>query len=114
MLPKKRRIPRSLFPQTINGSYFFNSKSLNLRVYKSADEKKPSKVSFITSKKVSSKAVERNLVRRRGYSIFKPLMENIKPSLLLIFALKKEVISVTFEDLKAEINDLLRKAEAFK
>jgi ribonuclease P protein component len=110
MLPKNRRIPRKIFPTSIKGSLFYTSKSLSLKVYKSTDSTKESRISFVTSQKTSKKATERNLLRRRGYSVVNSLLTQIKPAYLLIFSVKKEALELSFEQFKAEIEDLLKKA----
>ena len=108
MLSKTNRIPRSLFKDALLGSRFLASPFFTLR-YKTTT--KPEKrFSFVVSKEVSKKAVERNLIRRRGYSIINTNLKNIKSGINCAFRTKKGVIKLSFKELEGEVVGLLKKA----
>ncbi len=116
MLPRKNRIPKSLFEsvfkrtKAIQGRYF----KLRFLIVKDLPTgqagNKQSQFSFITSKTVSKKAVQRNLLRRRGYSIIQKNLKNIKTPLLAFFLFNKEAVGATYKELEADIISLLNKA----
>jgi len=82
MVPKVRRIPRELFKQLIESRKYNNSKHFLLRIASS----ERARIAVTVSKKVSKKAVIRNRIRRRVYSVFKKLILVLKPNLYLVVA----------------------------
>ena len=56
-----------------------NGKGRNLRFFRLLTSKNLEKttVSFVVSKKVAKKAIDRNKIKRRGMSIFRQIMKNI-------------------------------------
>jgi len=82
MIPKKRRIPRKLFPGIILSKNISHSKYFNLRItpYHEA------RLAVSVSKKVSKKAVLRNRTRRRAYAAIGPSLANLPGALYLLSA----------------------------
>ena len=116
MLPKKTRIPRSLFKNAIIGTRFVNSSYFTLR-YKilSAREQTGGKntkkrFAFVIPKTAAKKAVVRNKIRRRGYGIIRKNLSNIKEGVVCVFLAKKGAAGLDFDDLEKEIVGLLKKA----
>ena len=119
MLPQKRRISRKEFPDILKKGRRFNSPHLLLYV---VEQKTPvvehsslrdkadfiSLFSFSVSKKISKKAVDRNRLRRQGYSVITSQIKNIKKGFLFFFSFKKESGTLTFVQLEKEIKDLLK------
>jgi ribonuclease P protein component len=109
MLPKERRIPRSLFQTLINpgnGSAkprFSNSKHFSLRVAGASES--PARVAVSVSKKVSKSAVLRNRTRRRAYSAISALLPGLKPGLYFVSA-KPGADKLAGAELKAELEEL--------
>jgi len=91
MLPKNRRIERKEFNQIITQGKRYNSQSFTLYLSKIEPREAsfPSKFSFSVSKKVAKLAVNRNKLRRRGYSIIGRKLEVIKPGFFMFFLYKK-------------------------
>ncbi len=106
MLPKNRRIPRDNFTRILSHGIRFNSSKLLLYLDK-MPENNPSRVAFSVSKKVCSKAVDRNRYRRIGYSVVSKFLSNIKSGYFLFFVYKKGSIPVKFSILEKEIEALL-------
>jgi ribonuclease P protein component len=113
MLPKKNRISRVLFDTVLKDGAFFHSQNLSFRVVKA--QKRLSKFSFVVSKKVSKSAVVRNLLRRRGYSVLKSIIgtkskEKMDNAILGAFFFKKGAEKLGFDEVRGEIEFLLKKA----
>lgn len=109
MLPKNRRIPRKDFKYilTNNKRYVGESLLLYMATIPESNKQRETKVSFSVSKKVCSKAVDRNRNRRRGYSVVSEHIKQIKLGYFLFFTFKKNPEYVV---LKKEINQLLYNA----
>ena len=112
MLPKNRRIQRKDFSFILKNGKRYNSPHLLVYVVKLnySDTSTKSRFSFSVSKKVSKKAVDRNRLRRRGYSIIAKHKNILEKSLFCFFSFKKGAGTLTFTQLKKEIIDLLRDA----
>lgn len=82
MLAKNRRIPRKLFKPLLESKQYFNSEHFALRVALSHE----TRVAVSVSKKISKKAVVRNKIRRRVYSIMGDLVSSLHAGLYLIMA----------------------------
>lgn len=108
MLPKNRRIERKFFNQTTNSGKRYNSESLVLYVTKISQENgtSPSRFAFSASKKISKLAVDRNKLRRRGYSVILRIINRIKPGYFCFFSYKKGY-NTDFKMLEDEIVGLL-------
>ena len=110
MLSKPHRTPRALFGNVLKKSKQFHSPHFTLRVSFLPREEKVSKFSFVTPASVSKKAVERNLLRRRGYAVIRKNLDKIKTPCLGGFFSKKGAASLKFQELEKEITDLLRQS----
>lgn len=113
MLPQKKRVERTIFPETLQRGKSGYSPFLNLKCIK-RDDAEESKFSFVVSKAVAKKAVQRNLLRRRGYSIIKDNQAKIRDSFTCIFFFKKESNALSFKELEKDILFLLKKADVLK
>ncbi|MFZ2522876.1 MAG: ribonuclease P protein component [Minisyncoccia bacterium] len=109
MLPKKRRIGRSLFAYITRVGKRYNSPHFLMYTAPMKAEEKPqdSRFSFSLSKKNCKSAVLRNKLRRRGYSVIKDIIINIESGHYFFFNSKKGVEKVGFLELKGEIVKLL-------
>lgn len=112
MLSKKRRAEKSLFPRVLSKSKSFYGKNMTVRVFllNSPDKNSKSKFSFVVSKKVSNKAVKRNLLKRRGYSVVKDIKTQINEGFVCVFFFKTTTINLSYIELKKEITFLLKKS----
>lgn len=109
MLPKKRRVGKELFPDVLNKSKSFYGDSMSLRVF-SVGYSNETRFSFVVSKKVSNKAVKRNFLKKRGYSVIKDISVNINKGFVCVFFFKKSALTLSYVDLKKEISSLLKKS----
>src|SRR3989338_9997717 len=104
MLPKKRRISRKEFPYILKNGKRYNSPSLLLYVAPAdRDGSKESKFSFSVSKKVCSKAVDRNKLRRWGYSVVSDNLKQIGFGYFCFFSFKKTLKPNSFSVLEKEV-----------
>ncbi|TSC70546.1 MAG: hypothetical protein CEO12_267 [Parcubacteria group bacterium Gr01-1014_46] len=108
MLPKKRRIERKYFGQIMSQGKRYNSPSFTLYLAKMdvGNGLPDSKFSFSVSKKVLKRAVDRNKLRRRGYSVISRNLKKIKPGFFVFFLYKKG-FEKDYSLLEKEINGLL-------
>ncbi len=113
MLSKKTRVGKELFPQVLLKAKCLYVNNITLRVL-STNITNKTKFSFVTSKKVSNKAVKRNLLKRRGYSIVKSISKNINNGFICIFFFKKSSTLLSYTELEKEILFLLKKAKVLK
>jgi ribonuclease P protein component len=105
MLPKKKRVTKDTFQVIMTkgspsyGSFF---------VFRYIKQEKPL-YAFVVPKKIVKSAVKRNSLRRRGYNILKgyPLLSNIG-----IFFYKKEALSASLDDIKKDIDSILKKTKS--
>jgi ribonuclease P protein component len=111
MLAKNRRIGKEFFSVRFPDSRRFVSTHLLLTVVKNENknesEKQPSRFAFSVSKKVSKRAVDRNRLRRQGYSIVGKYLSEIPSGFLFFFSFKKSAYPVSSTDLEKEICGLL-------
>lgn len=114
MFPQKNRISKTSFSEIMKNSRVVHGSAFSLRYLKKNDASLP-RFAFVVSKKVSKLAVERNKIRRRGFHI---LREIITPAELLLqkngfigaFFAKKEIKNMTLEQIKTDIEILLKKS----
>lgn len=84
---------------TLSGSFFVFKYIFNLDL---------PRYTFVVPKKVSSKAVERNKLKRRGLNVIRPFL--FKNS-MGIFFYKKTSIKASSQEIKEDIYSLLKKAK---
>jgi len=102
MIPKKHRLPTSSFP--LQG-YRFVSKYFSC-VYR-PNSSLP-RIAVVVSKKISLKAVGRNLLRRRFQASLLPLLPIIQPHDVVIYP-QKTSHSLDFPTLSSELKVTLKK-----
>lgn len=110
MLGKKLKVSKQVFQEAFKKSRIISSDHLMMRFYKE-NEDLLSKFSFSVPKSVAKSAVTRNLLKRRGYATIKGLLKNIKKSYICLFSFKKGSSTLTFSQIKEEINLLLQKSK---
>ncbi len=70
-----------------------------------------SKIGISISRKVSKKAVERNLIKRRIRAVFRYLLPKINSSWLIVIIVKPEAKECKYEHFLRELEKLLIKAK---
>jgi ribonuclease P protein component len=112
MFPQKRRINKTLFPLILKKSVFFQGQGLSLRTSKQSDRLSPPLFAVVVSAKVSSKAVKRNLLKRRVRSALESYLDKVKTGYYLIFYINNsELEDINFAKLKERVLDLIKKAK---
>jgi len=110
MLPKLQKINREDFPKDFRKGRTYNSLNISLSVTKNKVNT-PSKFSFVSSSKVSKKAIKRNLLRRRGYYIIRKNKTQIKPGFICVLFFKKGAVNLNYKEIEDEILTLLKKSK---
>ncbi|MCF7833791.1 MAG: ribonuclease P protein component [Candidatus Pacebacteria bacterium] len=77
MLPKKQRVDKKSIEEVFSKGRFVNSAYLSLK-YLQGKSIGAYKISFVAPKAVAKKAVDRNLLKRRGYYVLKNLLSKPK------------------------------------
>jgi len=112
MFPQKRRINKTLFPLILKKSVFFQGQGLSLRTSKQSDRLSPPLFAVVVSAKVSSKAVKRNLLKRRVRSALESYLDKVKTGYYLIFYINNsELEDINFAKLKERVLYLIKKAK---
>lgn len=106
MLPKKNRLDKDLVEKVFKEGKFLNSPYLTFKFILTKEVFLP-RISFITPKTVSKKAVKRNMLRRKGYNVLKKYINTLPHGLVGVFIFKKSVDSVL--ELENEIQIILNK-----
>ncbi|MCD4704975.1 ribonuclease P protein component [bacterium] len=109
MIAKKFRLKsRKDFDQILKSKNKFYSQNLVLKFSK--NDLDLSRFSVVVSKKISKKAVDRNLIRRRVYEIIRLNMDKIKKGWDLIIFSKKAVLNLDYSEIEKELFYILKKA----
>jgi len=107
MLPKRQRITKSLFPKGNSDTFSVSNNILTLVFSKKKHDR--ARWSFVISKKSAGKATERNLLRRRGYSIIEQNPIFMTKKRFFIVYLKKEAITESFLELQKNLTEVFKK-----
>ena len=105
MLSKKNRTNKKLVDKIFKEGRFINSPNLTLKFIK--DQSVNSRVGFIAPKTVSKKAVDRNLLRRRGYFIIKKYLVSFPANFAGVFVFGKKSMSIFGEKKNKTKNPIL-------
>lgn len=93
-------------------SQAYHSRLLTLRVHFTANQNCP-RFGFIISKKVLSKATQRNLLKRRLKAALLTIQSRLKPADLLLFP-KSGLLKSKFNELQEILNRLVTLAHLWK
>lgn len=107
MLPSKKRLNRHLFEQFLS---FPQKKTVfnNIGTLKYKNAEKP-RFSVVISSKVEKRAVYRNLLKRRIYSVLSLFIKEKDLNIEGVFYISKNAVTTSFKDLKEGVYELLQK-----
>ena len=89
----------------------FFGQSITFRIAPQGDDRsQPSRFAFVVSTKVSKKAVERNLLRRRLREIIRKVLPRIKSGLDIMISTRPQACKLSFQELEQEVHALLTKS----
>lgn len=105
MIQKKYKVPRQLIPYLLEKGQSYTTKLFIIRYNR--NEEKFSRYRVIISKKIHSKAVKRNHLRRQVYEAIRIniLKENIKPRDLILIP-KKNILKAKYAEIEADIKNI--------
>lgn len=109
MLPQKRKVGTELFPLVLKGGKAASSEHFSFKFVPISGTQE-NKFSFVVSGKVSKKATERNLLKRRGYVVIKKNNISKKTPIAGVFFAKSGATKLSYNALEREISGLLVKA----
>ncbi|XOU94244.1 MAG: ribonuclease P protein component [Candidatus Kerfeldbacteria bacterium] len=108
MLPKERRIVKlSEWNKLHKRGIGAHSAEIVLKYIK--NNTKITRFGFIVSTKISKKAVDRNLIKRRMRDVIEKKLSNIKEGYDVILIAKVKIKSNNYSEIEQMINQLLRK-----
>jgi len=110
MLPRFRRVPKFLFPTILKFGQVWQTQFLSLRVWPDPIKPSPAKFSVVAGTKVSNKAVERNLWKRRARAILTKLSPQIKDNHYCLLFFKKGITTLSYKQLSQMVRQLFIKA----
>ena len=106
---KPNRIGRKLFGEILKKGMSCSGEFLYIKFITLSGEEK--RYSFVVSKKISKKAVIRNLIKRRARHVIKNNLTSIKTGYAIVFFFnKKEVVGLSFNQIEQDILKVLKKA----
>jgi ribonuclease P protein component len=106
MLPRGNRADKKTLEEVFRVGKFLNSPNLTFKFIQKDNLASKPRISFIVPKAVSKKAVERNMLRRKGYSALAKHFDKFPAGINGVFLFKKP-IRTTLE-LGEEIKTILR------
>ena len=110
MLSRQHRVTRRRFSPILKASRSYHSPAVSLRVALWPIQNNGSsstRFAFIVSHKVAAKAVDRNKLKRRARAIVREFLPKIKDNYGCLLFFKKMAVSLTYQELKKVIYDLL-------
>ena len=105
-MPKKHRLSRADFTALSARSRRISGGLFSLSI---APSPLGTKVACVVSKKVSPKAVVRNLVKRRARAILREALKNFDKPLLLSFHAKTAARDASYAEIDSDVRRLLSK-----
>lgn len=113
MLPQKKRLTK----QKDFDNVYKNSKSafgiiLSLRCAK--NDLQHTRIAVVVSNKISKKAVERNIIKRRIRAAISKIFEKMDTGYDCIFIAKPEILGRNFKDIEIVVHKLLKKQNVLK
>jgi ribonuclease P protein component len=69
---------------------------------------------FIVSKRISKKATDRNLIKRRLRAAYAELSQDIPPGSVLLFVARPACLEASYQELQTQLRVLLQRAKMLK
>jgi ribonuclease P protein component len=110
MLPIKRRVKKESFGKIMKEGVFVHAEDFYLRVLDRKDGR-PSIFSFVVPAKIEKTSVGRHLIKRKMTAVAEECLPEINSGFSVIIFLKKDISSLSYEEIKEEIKGLLIKAK---
>ncbi len=107
MIPKKNRLKRSSVKYTLKKGQKVSSEFFIIKYLKAKSPE--NRFSVSVSLKTAPKAVDRNKLRRKIYSIIKKLDLDFPSKLNMVIIVKKSAAELTYEALNEKIKDIIKK-----
>lgn len=108
MLSKNWRIPKSEFQHILSKGKRYNSPLFLLYIVENKDHSSNnSRFAFSVPKTVAKTAVQRNRLRRLGYSVVQSHKDDVAKGYLVFFLYKKHKQILDFDLIESEIQELL-------
>lgn len=108
MIPKTNRISKGYFEEINKNGKGLSSPFLSIKYLK--NNQNISLFATVVSKKVSKISPKRNLIKRRVNSIVNNNKSLIKPGFFVVFYIKPGALDRSFDQIKEETLDLLKKS----
>ncbi|MDQ3076611.1 MAG: ribonuclease P protein component [bacterium] len=109
MLPHNRRVSTALFDEIMKSGTTYHSDHISLRIHRITAQNL-SRFSVVVSKKVENKAVSRNVLKRRLYSVLSMSLSSIPPGYAGILFIKKGFSSLSVDYIKKELAIIIEKS----
>lgn len=106
MLSRKYKVNKGFFDKKSPFLGQFSNQESTVKVFK-VDSPTPL-FGFIVSKKISPKAITRNLIKRRFSGIIERNLDRFVPNRAFIFYIKKEALECKFADLESNLLQLIQ------
>jgi len=107
-LKRKLRLKKREFSLVKNKGKLVRGKELSLLIFFPKKEKE-ARFGFLLSRRVSSKAVERNKLKRQLVAVVKELLPRFQKKAWVIFLPHREMKNRNFEEIKKETEEVLKK-----
>jgi ribonuclease P protein component len=109
-MPKKNRLSRADLNAIRHQKQFRVHGELFSLVVAPHPTPRKTSVAFVVSKKVSSRAVTRNEIKRRSREIVRTALTAVKEPAAFVFHAKREAASASFDHMKKDITTLFERA----
>ncbi|MBI2100648.1 MAG: ribonuclease P protein component [Candidatus Vogelbacteria bacterium] len=103
-------MPKTLFPTILQSGRVWPTQFLSLRVWRDPTRSAPTSFAVITGSKVSGKAVERNLWKRRAHAILTELSPQLRDNHYCLLFFKKGITTLSFRQLSQTIRQVFLQA----
>jgi ribonuclease P protein component len=95
MLPRRRRVSTALFQEVMERGKSFHASHISAFRYLYKDSLTTSHISVVVSKKTAAKATKRNALRRKLYSIIRPLESTLNTKAVALIFVKKDIADIS-------------------